>query len=315
MWALSNIDIVDGAPAIRAKGLRGLMKRAGHEIWVEESTATRAIVCAHHRDSARIERSTWTIDRAKKAELVGKKNWRLYPTDMLLNRATAEAVRLAAPDVLLGHYTVDELGGDEGPQPIAAPAADDEKPAPAKRRTAQRAKPAPGVEPEAMPVDMPAPPAEREDHLGGELPGTCDLNMPHDIRFTPYGCPPNCPTRLAANQVPAARDEADAVDMLNAAGLQVETLDVLDGMDAPPDGEPARMVSEPQRKRMAVEMRKAGIVDRAERLAFVSHIVGREVQSGNDLTMSEASDVIRAVIEYAETQPGLDAVQPTEGDD
>lgn len=311
MWALANYDLVEGVPAIRAKALRGLLIRAGHEIWVEESTATRAVVCAKHRGSSRIEKSVWTLDRAKKAELLGKKNWRLYPQDMLLNRATAEAARLAAPDVLLGGYTVDELGGDEEPAGGMAVAEEQEQAPAPKKRAARRQQEPPPVEPDALPADIPAPPAE--GHLGGLLPATCDLNMPHDIRQKPYGCPPNCPTRVAAE----AAADAEAIGNLNAAGLAAEPIEGVPGVvdvqlpdeDMPPDdGEP--MVSEGQRKRMAVEMRKAGIVDRQERLSFVSDVVGREVQSGNDLTMREASRVIDAVIAYG-TEKGLAAVEPT----
>jgi hypothetical protein len=319
MWALSHIDIVEGAPAIRAKGLRALMLRHGHDIWVEESSATRAIVCARRSGSQRVERSVWTLDRAKHAELLGKKNWRLYPTDMLINRATAEAVRLAAPDVLLGHYTVEELGGDEMPDGTAPSAAERavQKPAPAKRRTAQRAKPEPGPAPEELPTDMPSPPAGKADHLGGELPGTCDLMMPHDTRHSPHGCPPNCPTRVAAELSAAegAVGGAQAVAMFADVGLQpevlIETADVIDTMDEPAEPEP--MVTDGQRKRMAVEMRNAGIVDRDERLTYVSDLIGRRVESGNELTVAEASRVIQSLIDKA-IKEGLAAVKPTEGD-
>lgn len=325
MWGLSNIDIVDGSPAIRARALRGLLKRAGHEIWVEESTATRAVVCARHKGSQRVERSVWTIDRAKKAELLGKKNWRLYPQDMLVNRATAEAARLAAPDVLMGvAYTVDELGGDETPDG-GAPVTEERPAAAAKKRTAQRAKPEPGPAPEDLPTDMPAPisPAARPPIVAPfppeSLPSTCDLSMPHDDRFSPpHGCPPNCPTRFvhegealhaeAETERPThAETEAEAVAMMNAAGLHVETLDVLDTLDTAPES----MVTDGQRKRMAVEMRKAGIVDRDKRLAYVSDLIGRRVESGNELTVAEASRVIQALIDDA-TEEGLASVAPTE---
>jgi hypothetical protein len=284
MWALSNIDIVDGTPAIRAKGLRGLLKRHGHEIWVEESTATRAVVCARHKDSSRVEKSTWTIDRAKKAELVGKKNWRLYPQDMLVNRATAEAARLAAPDVLFGvAYTVDELGGDELQAATGAqPDGDEKPPAPVKRRTMQRAKPeALTAAPEDLPTDVPQPPDD--DQPDDTLP---------DLDEHP--------------SVARADTEAAAVEMFEAAGLQVETLDVIDTMDEAP----AAMVTDAQRSRMAVEMRKAGIVGREERLTYVSDLVGRRVESGNELTVGEASRVIQALVDQR-----ADDAQPAEGDD
>lgn len=311
MWALSNIDIVEGAPAIRAKGMRGLLKRHGHEIWVEESTATRAVVCARHKGSQRVERSVWNLDRAKTANLLGKHNWKLYPQDMLLNRATAEAARLAAPDVMLGLYTVEELGGDENAAD-AAPAADTPAPEPKKRRTAQRAKPVPTVAPEALPDDMPAPPEQQRPTVVSEaaaaqtmeaagfevvdvidtmtdppepdadmvLAETCDITMPHDMRKSaPDGCPPNCPTRVAADN----------------------------GNQQPVDA-PQEYMTDQQRKRMNVEMRRVGLVERDERLAFVAHIIGREVQTSNELTVGEASEVITALV-----AEGLDDVRTKYG--
>jgi len=309
MWGLSNIDVVDGSPAIRAKGMRGLLLHHGHEIWVEESTATRAVVCARHKGSQRVERSKWDLDRAKKAELLGKKNWRLYPQDMLLNRATAEAARLAAPDVMIGAaaYTAEELSdGDGDVNDGAAPA----EPAPErKRRTAQRKPPVAPVDESALPADIPAPDAADErppvvseaqaaatmEAAGFEVvdvidtmedppeptaemvfADTCDITMPHDTRKSaPDGCPPNCPTRLAAEST----DQAD-------------------------QAEPVELMTDAQRRRMGVEMRRVGLVETDERLAYVGRVIGREVLTTNEITVGEASRVITAL-----TEEGLDRVE------
>jgi hypothetical protein len=272
MWALSNIDIVEGSPSIRARGMRGLALQHGHELWTEESNASRAIVCGRRKGATRIERSTWTTDRAKKAELLGKKNWRLYPTDMLLNRATAEVVRLIAPDVLMGvAYTADELGGDEAP--VGAVVVADEDPPPPKRRSAKRAEPAPvQPSPQELPADIPAPP------------------------------PDDPPTVVVS--------EAAAISAMEEAGFEVaDVIDTLEPEQEAPlvqDAEP--MMSDPQRKRMAVEMRQAGLIERGERLAFASDIVGRELSTSNDLTVAEASQVIQALVDLV-TEQGLAAAQ------
>lgn len=171
MASLRAIDVIEGKPGMGALGLRALVQSKGHEIWVHESTATRAIVRGRRRGSDKVETSTWTIDRARTFGLLGKKNWREQPTAMLLARATAECARLVAADALLGMpYSTEELADlDVDEQPgTAAP-----EPAP-KRRTARRAaaKPAAPVEPEpepefdepapgtSQPAVQPAPPAE-----------------------------------------------------------------------------------------------------------------------------------------------------------
>ena len=134
MAALRSIDIIEGTPALRAMALRALVLRAGHDMWVEESTATRAIVKGIRSGSTHEQTSVWTWDRAKAAELTGKANWKRHPSAMLIARATAEVARLIAPDVLLGlPYAAEELAdGDivDEPETSTAP--------PPGRRTAQR---------------------------------------------------------------------------------------------------------------------------------------------------------------------------------
>ncbi|MBK0296689.1 hypothetical protein IAE22_32635, partial [Bacillus sp. S34] len=108
--ALRAIDIIQGTPAMRAITLRALVQNAGHEIWVEESTATRAVVRGRRRGSDKVETSEWSIDRARTMQLLSKDNWKKQPTAMLLARATSEIARLIAADVLLGlPYSVEEL--------------------------------------------------------------------------------------------------------------------------------------------------------------------------------------------------------------
>jgi hypothetical protein len=115
--------------------LRALILQAGHDIWVEESTATRAIVKGVRAGSKHEQQSVWTLDRAKLARLMGKPNWQAHPGAMLVARATAECARLIAPDVLLGlPYIVEEAGDGEvfDETEVIASAA------PPKKRTAQR---------------------------------------------------------------------------------------------------------------------------------------------------------------------------------
>lgn len=118
MAALRSIDVIQGTPAMRAHALRGLVQAAGHDVWVEESTQTRAVVCGQRCGSDRTQRSVWTVDRAERLGLSGREQWRKQPQSMLVARATAEVCRLIASDVLLGMpYAVEELDDGEA-QPV-----------------------------------------------------------------------------------------------------------------------------------------------------------------------------------------------------
>lgn len=150
--ALRSIDIISGVPAMRAIALRALVQSKGHEIWTEESTATQAVVAGRRRGSDKVERSVWTLDRARGLNLLGKDNWKKQPIAMLLARATSELVRLIAADVLLGiPYSVEEIEdlGVVEAKPVVADAPRQSSGRSVKRQPVKRAEP----EPEPEPVD------------------------------------------------------------------------------------------------------------------------------------------------------------------
>lgn len=147
MAALRSIDIIDGNPTLRAIAMRGLVQSKGHEVWVQESTATRAIVAGQRRGSDHIQTSEWTIERADQAGLVKKKNWLANPTAMLIARATSEVCRLIASDLLLATpYSSEEIR-DSTPDP--------EPDAPEPTVTFRREAPQPVDEPAPVPGDWP----------------------------------------------------------------------------------------------------------------------------------------------------------------
>lgn len=166
MAALRAIDVIEGKPGLSALGLRALVQSKGHEIWVHESTATRAIVKGRRKGSEKVETSTWTIERARQMGLTGKKNWKEQPTNMLLARATSECARLIAADALLGMpYSTEELeDGADMPVPVSG-APVEAKPA---RRTARRAQAAPPAEPTPNPEPELEEPAEQHPYPEAE---------------------------------------------------------------------------------------------------------------------------------------------------
>jgi hypothetical protein len=154
MAALRSIDVIQGTPALRAVALRGLVMSHGAQIWVEESTSTRAIVQGIARGSDKIQQSIWSMDRAKDLGLANKPNWRSQPGVMLVARATAECARLIAPDAILGlPYVAEELGDPQRPRGRAV----EQEAAPAARTARRASIPAPPPVVEATP-EAPAEP-------------------------------------------------------------------------------------------------------------------------------------------------------------
>lgn len=124
MQALSAIDIIEGRPALNAQAMRALLQSRGHDVWVEDQpvpgtamTALAVTVCGlrQGQPESRVQRVTWTWQRARQAGLVSKTNWENHPIEMLIARATSAVCRLIASDVLMGlAYSAEELQDELG---------------------------------------------------------------------------------------------------------------------------------------------------------------------------------------------------------
>lgn len=161
MAALRSFDVIQGQAAPRAITLRAVVQSAGHEVYVKESTESRAVVAGRRRGSDQEQRSTWTLDRAWNLGLTGKDNWKKQPGAMLLARATAEVCRLIASDAILGiGYSIEEVE-DSVPAPTVAVSRAD-----GGRRTARRAPVTPPPAPPEPDFDEPPSPSAAEQDTG-----------------------------------------------------------------------------------------------------------------------------------------------------
>lgn len=225
--ALRSIDVIKGTPGMRAIAMRAVVQSHGHDIWVEEQTATRAIVKGRRKGSDHVEVSTWTIERAAQLGLAGNENYRKQPSVMLVARATAECSRLVDAQGLLGlPYAIEELldlREPAGDQPATTAKA-------SARRTVKRAA-----------LD----PAQGEPPLPDELKGDPQF----DESMTPENAPgarPSDPVEAAAfdesvagyveesrserlGEPPVERDESAIADAARAAFES-------DAWEMPPDG-------------------------------------------------------------------------------
>jgi hypothetical protein len=69
-----------------------------------------------------------------------------------------------------------------------------------------------------------------------------------------------------------------------------------------PDGADPDAITAPQLKKMAAAMRDLGVTEREHALTYVGQVIGRDVESRNDLTKAEAHMVIEA-LEHDLSQP------------
>ena len=139
MQALAKIAVIDGKPSLAAEAQRALILAAGHNIWLEEQTTTKVTIAGKRHDQDQIQRVTWTMDDARRAKLDGKQNWRTYPRQMLIARASAELARNMFADVIGGLAAIEELEDvDAAAAPTAEPA-EARSPASSRRKRPSRA--------------------------------------------------------------------------------------------------------------------------------------------------------------------------------
>jgi hypothetical protein len=265
MQSLAGIDVVEGRPRPSAELARALILRDGHSFVIHETTATRARVSglrAGEDESQRLYLE-WTIDDARNAGLVNKQNWRQYPRAMLLARATTDMAKGKFADVVKGLSDLAETTADLdtmagwNPHPFEPPAEIAEpEPEPAQRRVIQRR------------------PVERADPADNS-PIRPEIPEPAQREPEPDEYRPRSPRRRPVEDVelPAERPAQPE--------RYVPTRDRMTDAQRP--------MSDAQRRTIfAVIGDLIPEARRAERLALCAAIVGRPIESTNDLSKAEA---------------------------
>jgi hypothetical protein len=261
MQSLAKIAVIDGRPFMAAEAQRALVYAAGHELWLEDLTNTRATWCGRRAGSDNVTRVTWTMDDAKRAHLDGKPNWRGYPRQMLSARASAELVRAVFADVVGGLAALEELD-DQEPAPVVAGVGP--RAAGTTREAGARRRRRPAAAAAAVPTradvavrgdGVVLPPLPGEESGESAALGETDRNRPTD------------------RAEPRRHDSPDRGDEAPALISRAQTNRMM-GLFA------ARGVSG-----QSAEMR-------AERLAYCETVVGRPLTSSKELTTDEADRVL-----------------------
>ncbi|WP_377324712.1 recombinase RecT [Pimelobacter simplex] len=154
MQSARQVYVIHGQAALYARAMAALVMSAGHDVWTVSSTPEAVTVHGRRRGSEHVEISTWTAERAKRAEYTSNAKYRTNPEEMLYAKAVSEVCRKVAPDVLNGVYSVEEMRmerveSERVDQPQSASAID-------RMRVALNPSPAPDA---AASAEPPAPPA------------------------------------------------------------------------------------------------------------------------------------------------------------
>lgn len=312
MTSLRSIHVIEGRPAMSAELMRAIVARAGHEVWVEESTSTRAIVAGKRNGSSRELKVTWTEDDARRAGLLGKENWKKYPRAMLVARASTELARYLFPDVLAGiSHSIEELADagtfDAGPLEHLGPpetGPSDAAHGSPPTRTARADRAATSGSGPADPGDsVPTAEAPRGDIPG--LPGEDDESdivdaeivdeTERDSSTTSEEAKPEDP-QVGEPSYASERREMEAPPLADD-GLPAQPEFDIDDDDPPPAGDPGPRLSGAQV--IAIRFAEHGITDRPGKLRWVAQLIGRTLGTTNDLTPEET----RVVIDFLDALP------------
>jgi hypothetical protein len=329
MAALRSISVIKGRPTLSAEAQRGLIMAAGHEIWFDESTVTRAIACGRRAGTDRVGRITWTLDDAKRAGIAGQNQYRNYPAEMLRARASAALARAMFADVTLGIPAAEELDDVDngvppptGDQPTPPP---DQPAPPASTRTRKRAptKRAQAAPPERAPLP-PTPPPDRQEQPSAEPLATDarkrqifalmrDAGMPtgdeHRDERLGYASRIAGRTITSSNELTMSEaqrilDDLAEVKALPAAERAVRLRGAPEEPSDPSSGEAnASDARTAAVARLAQLFDEKQIGDDGERASYAGCVVGHEARHTDDLTDDELSAVIAHLEQYDKDDP------------
>lgn len=123
MASLRAIFVIKGTPGMYANAMVAVVQAQGHEVWVEEQSDERVIVCGQRRGSEHIARTVWDRARVTKAKLTSNPKYGETPQQMMAARGRAEICRQIAPDALHGiPYSAEEIRDGDFPDAPEQPA-------------------------------------------------------------------------------------------------------------------------------------------------------------------------------------------------
>lgn len=112
MQSFSHINVIGGKPCISAEGMNFLIKK--------NCPAAKIDIVKRDHESCKISASRpgstvtvfeFTMEDAKRAELLANPSWKKYPKNMLFARCFSDMARTLFPDCIGGiSYTPEELG-------------------------------------------------------------------------------------------------------------------------------------------------------------------------------------------------------------
>lgn len=291
MTALQVTHVVNGKVGVSAEIMRGMVLAAGHEISFVESTSAICTMKGRRAGSTEWSSVSWTIDNARQAGLTNKDVWKSYPAQMLRARASTDLCRMIFSDVTHGLASVEEIE-DIGPQTASAlPAEASQGSSGAKVSRTRKKSGAAKKQTQQAPAPAPAPAQQPQ---GPPLPGEdgFDEDPTQTGAAGDRGTPPSVAPASAdsgGGVVDASAVDGDAAPTTGKTSPESAERD--SDVEVPEDPTPAA-ITRAQMRAVQTAMKDLGVTDRDERLSIVGDLIGRGIDSSNELTRREASTLL-----------------------
>lgn len=107
--ALQTMSVIKGRICIESKAMLALAIEKGIKYKVLEKTSKVSRV-EFKRDGFDAHTESFTIEDARAKGFLTKENWKMYPEEMCFWRCVSKGLRAYAPDIIMGLYTIDEMG-------------------------------------------------------------------------------------------------------------------------------------------------------------------------------------------------------------
>jgi len=272
LTAMRNGHVIDGVWGMKPEAMLGLVLAAGHRVDIERiddgPILDRGVVVTAHREGQAPVVVRYTVQSGVDEELVRLKDgkpfarsssgrklpWELYPVDMCQWRAVGRALRARYPDITLGIYTTEELGVSLSDSGEVA---------------------------DVGPVDYgPADAAPLSESVMDKFGEACATEGLTTAGVLARAFPGGIPEPLTDAHLPVMRDAFRAMVEEGA----IAEGEVVDPETVRPATHGQVGLIKGNYERMAY--------DRDMQLATTADVIGRRVESHNDLTTDEATKVI-----------------------
>lgn len=107
--SITGIHVIQGKPSISSELMKAMILRNFPNAILKEVETKNGYCIVSHRGTWK-QTFRFTLNDAKRANLLRKSNWKKYPIQMCRNRATSKMARTMFPDVIAGaSYTREEI--------------------------------------------------------------------------------------------------------------------------------------------------------------------------------------------------------------